>query len=162
MKRTTRPLAAPPALILWLLVLAAAVTGAETKPARAILERGPLPVKGIPFLPPNVLPALQGDYSLGGERVSVLFSSEALVLPREWESLRCGALRLAEVPADTGRTVCLAEGAEEPLFLFFSFESPGGDWCVFIEAFRARFLYLRGFLGGGLEVPFPAILELGG
>jgi hypothetical protein len=154
-----RRITGPPALILFLLVLAAVATGAETKPA--ILQRGPLPVKGIPFLPPNVLPAFQGDYSLGGRRISVLFSSEALVLPREWKSLPCGPLRLAEVPEDDGRTFCLVEGAEEPLFLFFSFQSPGGDWCKFIEAFRAGFLYLRSFQSGGLEVPFPAMLEIG-
>jgi hypothetical protein len=156
MRRITRP----PALIVCLLVLAAAAAGAQTK--TAILERGPFPVKGIPFLPPNVLPAFLGDYSLGGKRISVLFSLEALVLPREWKSLLCGPLRLAEVPEDAGRTVCLVEGAEQPFFVFFSFESPGGDWCEFIKAFRARFLYLRGFQGGSADVPFPAILEIGG
>ena len=149
------------ALILWLLALTAAYTGAEQDPARAILLRGPRAVKEIPFLPPNRLPALGADYSLGAEQVSVLFSAEALVLPREWQGLRCGGLRLAEVPVDSGLTVCLAESAGEPLFLFFSFPRPDLDWCRFVAAFRERFLYLRGFQGAEGEVPFPAVLQLG-
>ncbi len=161
MKRTASQPAKLPALVLWLLALAAAYTAAEQGPHRAILLRGPRAVKEIPFLPPNLLPAFRADYSLGGEQVSVLFSAEALVLPREWRSLRCGALRLSEVPVDSGFTVCLAESAGEPLFLFFSFPRPGLDWCLFVTAFRERFLYLRGFQGGGAEVPFPAVLELG-
>jgi hypothetical protein len=160
-KRTASPPARLPALILWLLTLAAAFTGAEQRPARAFLLRGPQAVKEIPFLPPNLLPAFQADYSLGDEQVSVLFSAEALVLPREWRSLRCGALRLAEVPVDSGFTVCLAEAAGEPMFLFFSFPQPAGEWCPFITVFRERFLYLRGFRSGEDEVPFPAVLELG-
>jgi hypothetical protein len=160
-KRTASPPAKLSALILCLLALAAGFTAAEQVPARAILLRGPRAVKGIPFLPPNLLPAFQADYSLGGEQVSVLFSAEALVLPREWRSLRCGALRLAEIPVDSGFTVCLAEAAGEPLFFFFSFPQPGRDWCLFITTFRERFLYLRGFQGNEGEVPFPAVLDLG-
>jgi len=161
MKRTASLSARVSALTLWLLALAAAYTGAEQGPDRAILLRGPRAVKEIPFLPPNLLPALCAAYSLGGEQVSVLFSAEALVLPREWRSLRCGALRLAEVPVDSGFTVCLAESTGGPLFLFFSFPRPDLDWCLFVTAFRERFLYLRGFQGGEGEVPFPAVLELG-
>jgi hypothetical protein len=149
------------ALVLGLLALAAAVAGTEQATGRAILLRGPQAVKEIPFLPPNLLSALRAAYSLRGEEVSVLFSAEELVLPREWRSLRCGALRLAEVPVDSGFTVCLAESAGGPLYLFFSFPRPGGDWCLFVTAFRERFLYLRGFRGGEEEVPFPALLELG-
>ncbi len=156
---------APPvrlsALVLWLLALAATGAGADQAPDRAILLRGPRAVKEIPFLPPNLLTALSADYSLRGEEVSVLFSAEELVLPREWPVLRCGALRLAEVPVDNGFTVCLAESTGGPLYLFFSFPRPGGDWCLFVAAFRERFLYLRGFKGGEEEVPFPALLELG-
>jgi hypothetical protein len=162
MQRNACPSASMRALILGLLVLAAAATGAEQKPVRAILLRGPHAVKGIPFMPPNVLPAFQGDYALGERQVSVLFSAEALVLPREWQSLRCGELRLAEVPVDTGRTVCLAESADKPLFVFFSFQDPSAEWCGFVKAFRERFLYLRSFLHSDVEVPFPAFLEPGG
>jgi hypothetical protein len=161
-KRRAGPPVALPALLLCLLVLAAAVAGAEQGPLRAVLLRGPYPVKGIPFLPPNLLPAFQGDYALGEQQVSVLFSPEALVLPGEWKSLRCGPLKLAEVPVDTGRTVCLAEAGQEPLFLFFSFAGQDADWCGFVTAFRERFLYLRSFLRSGDEVPFPAFVQPGG
>jgi hypothetical protein len=161
MKRTAGLPARLWALVSCLLAVAAVHAAAEQGPARAILLRGPRAVKEIPFLPPNLLPALRADYSLGGEQVSVLFSAETLVLPREWRSLRCGALRLAEVPVDSGFTVCLAESAGGPLFMFFSFPRSGGDWCLFVTAFRERFLYLRGYRGAEDEVPFPAVLELG-
>jgi hypothetical protein len=161
-QRTASPPASLPALILGLLVLAAAATGAEQKPVRAVLLRGPHAVKGIPFLPPNLLPAFQGDYAFGEQEASVLLSTQALVLPREWRSLRCGALRVAEVPVDIGRTVCLAEAGEEPLFVFFSFQDPGVEWCGFVRAFRERFQYLRSFVRSDVEVPFPAFLEPGG
>lgn len=148
-----------------LLLLASALgAGAE----QAILQRGPLPVRGIEFLPPNVLPAFRAEYLAGELRVTVLFTREPLVLPTGWPRTRCGPLFLRQVPTDSGLTLCwsgpLLEG-EAPAYLFFSFEEEpdggpdGGGACGWVEAFLPRFQRLLAYTSGSADLPFPAILE---
>ena len=168
-----------PRLAAWLavvLALAAAQTaGAQATRARpadspalleretALLERGPLTVKGIPFLPSNVLPAYWAEYRVAGDPAEVWYTRQPLVLPAAWPKLRCGAFSLLLVPVDAGLVVCFAgplQEGEPAVYLFFSYASgEPASWCGWVEAFLQRFRYLLAFAASGTEVPFPAVLE---
>ena len=167
-----------PRLAAWLAALlalaAAQAAGAQARPepadspavperGSALLERGPLAVKGIPFLPPNSLPAFWAEYRVAGDFAEVWYTRQPLVLPAAWPKLRCGAWSLLLVTVDAGLAVCYAgplQEGEPAVYLFFSLAS--GDpaaGCGWVEAFLQRFRYLLAFAASGTEIPFPAVLE---
>ena len=48
------------------------------------------------------------------------------------------------------------------LFVIFPETAEPADWCAFTGPFIERFLFLYNFVDSETEVPFPAILEMGG
>jgi hypothetical protein len=160
----------------WLVLMAATVliwvasspeAAAQEQPARAVLLRGPISVKGIPVYTPNRIPAFAGEYSLevdSGQQprtVTVLFTRQRLFIPEQWVLRRCGVLRLYAVPEYETFALCYQD--ERGFYLFFLFpdtEEPG-DWCAFTDRFIERFLFLYNFVDNETDVPFPAILQVG-
>jgi hypothetical protein len=155
----------------------------------AILQRGPNPVRSLPYFPPNALKGFRGEYRMSGQggegnaeaekaragapaspakpagtpadgRILVYFTREPLVLPSSWRPAGCPGQRLLRVPTEEGFAVCHAEAGEGGYFLFFQFESEAFPWCPWIEAFLQRFRYLLPFAKDDSEIPFPAVLEM--
>ena len=145
--------------VLLLCAAAAAAAGQSGQPGQAILQRGPLPARGIPFFPPNLLPAFRGEYLAEEGRVVVYFTREQVVLPSGWRGVRCAQTPLVRVVNEEDFTLCFVESAEAGYVLFFSFQSESFPWCAWTEAFLQRFRYLLAFTQSSSEVPFPAIFE---
>jgi len=148
------------------LCLAAVPAGAQAaraqqpgSTAQAILERGPLAARGIPFFPPNVLAAYRGEYLAGTSRIEVYFTREALVLPAGWRKALCGQEALLRLDGEESFSFCHVEPGEAGYAVFLSFESESFPWCAWTEAFLRRLRYLQAFSQGPADVPFPAILE---
>jgi hypothetical protein len=147
------------AVLAILLLLAGPPAGAQS--GQAILQRGPLAARGIPFLPPNVLRAYRGEYLAAETRIVVYFTRESLVLPAGWRPASCGQDTLLRVPDEEFPTFCYADPGEAGYSLFLSFESFEAEpfpWCAWTEAFLQRLRYLLAFSS---EVPFPAVIEYG-
>ena len=149
-----------------LLCLAALPAGAQAAQApragprgQAILERGPVAARGIPFFPPNLLAVYRGDYLAGESRIEVYFTREALVLPAGWRKALCGQQALLRLDGEERLTFCYVEPGDGGYALFLSFESVSFPWCAWTEAFLQRLRYLLAFSQGPEEVPFPAILD---
>ena len=151
------------AALLGLILLCGAAGAAVGQAEEAILQRGPVAVRSLPFFPPNALRAYQGEYRVprqsGDWRVVVYFTRESLVLPAAWREVRCGQSPLRRVTSEEGFTLCHAEPGEAGWFVFLTFESEDFHWCGWTESFLARFRYLLPFARGESEVPFPAVLE---
>jgi hypothetical protein len=143
-------------LLLGILLWFAATVGAQAGPS--ILQRGPLPVRGIPYLPPNVLPAYRGEYLAGESRIVVYFTREPLVLPGGWHPVPCGQDAPLRVAGEERLTFCYVEPGDAGYGLFVSFESESFPWCAWMEAFLQRLRYLLAFTPP-TEVSFPAVLE---
>jgi hypothetical protein len=148
------------------LCLAAVPAGAQaTRPpepgptAQAILERGPLASRGIPFFPPNVLAVYRGEYLAGTSRIEVYFTREALLLPAGWRKALCRQEALLRLDGEENLTFCYAEPGETGYTVFLSFESEAFPWCAWTEAFLRRLRSLLAFSQGPADVAFPAILE---
>jgi len=138
---------------------AAGQPGQPGQPGQATLQRGPLPARGIPFFPPNLLPAFRGEYLAEEGRVVVYFTREQVVLPSGWRGVRCAQAPLVRVANEEDFTLCFVESGEAGYVLFFSFQSESFPWCAWTEAFLQRFRYLLAFTQSSSEVPFPAIFE---
>jgi hypothetical protein len=144
----------------------------------AILREGPVSVRGIPYLPPNVLSAFRGDYVIdpgdGGKGAPlvrafdtpeppaavVVYTRRPLVLPEDWPAVRCRSLMLLQVRGEESYTLCYRDGNGYTLFFAFPETGQPPDACRFVESFVRRFQLLVGFLGEKREPPFPAILRL--
>jgi len=140
-----------------LLSLAAGTAGAQG--GQAILERGPIAVRGIPFFPPNVLEADWGEYLTGQFRIEVYFTREPLALPGGWRKAPCGRETLLRLDGEEKPTFCYVEPGDGGYALFLSFESEAFAWCAWTQAFLPRLRSLLNFSQDPAEVPFPAILE---
>ena len=161
------------AAALGLLLLCGAASAAVGQAGETILQRGPVPVRSLPFFPPNLLRGYLGEYRVTreasegaaaavaeGGRIVVYFTREPLVLPAAWRQTRCGRTALLRVPPqEEDFTLCRAEPGEAGYFLFFEFESDAFPWCAWTEAFLQRFRYLLAFAKNPAEIPFPAVLE---
>jgi hypothetical protein len=170
------------AVLAALLALAAAAAGAQggkavsggqasraARMAQAILERGPVAVRGLPFFPPNVLEAAKGQYVVEEDRVvkariEVYFTREPLVFPAGWRRERCGAESVLRVEGEDRPTYCFVESGEDgnAFALFLSFDSEDFPWCAWTQAFLPRLRSLLSFSQGPTDAPFPAVLEYGG
>jgi hypothetical protein len=146
---------------------AQAAARAQT-PGQAILERGPLATRGLPFFPPNVLQAYLGEYLAeagacdgGDARVVVYFTREPLVLPAGWRGVTCGQEALLRVPDEERLSFCHVEPGEAGFVLFLSFPDGSFPWCPWTQAFLQRLRYLLALTQGSPEVPFPAVFEYG-
>ena len=121
-------------------------------PEAAILLSGPVPGRGLPFLPPNVVGFSYALYEIDENRLEVYYTSDAVFGTDGWEALDCQAFVLR-------RNV-----SEE----VFHFESPEG-WSLFVgsEAFLddpcgvfggliERITFFSRSLGEG-QSPLPAV-----
>jgi hypothetical protein len=145
------------AVLAILLLLAGAPAGAQS--GQAVLLRGPLAARGIPFFPPNVLEAYRGEYQAGDWRIEVYFTREPLVLPAGWRRASCGQEAILRLESEEKPTFCCLEPAEGAYAVFFSFESGTFPWCAWTQAFLQRLRSLLAFSQVGAEVPFPAVLD---
>lgn len=144
-------------LAILLLLLAGAPAGAQS--GQAILVRGPLAARGIPFFPPNVLGAHRGEYQAGDWRIEVYFTREPLVLPAGWRKAPCGQEALLRLEGEERPTFCYLEPAEAAYAVFLSFDSGSFPWCAWTQAFLQRLRSLLAFSQGPAETPFPAVLD---
>lgn len=147
-------------LLAILLILSAAST--EAQAGQAILERGPVAVRGLPFFPPNVLEADRAEYLAGESLIEVYFTREPLVLPAGWRRERCGQESLLRVEGEERPVFCYVQPGEGGYALFLSFDSEGFPWCAWTQAFLQRLRSLLAFSQGPAETPFPAVLDYGG
>jgi hypothetical protein len=158
-----------------LLALAAAGPGAAAQQAaapqgagsqassaqRALLVRGADPVKGLPFFPPNAIPALEGAYSLGGgakgPELAVWYTRESLILGGAWKRAEVGGLPAFVLARSEGNVVVLRSAQ---YYLFFELPS-GGDsrWRAFIPAFDRKFLVFFENAASDAELSFPAYID---
>ena len=145
------------AVLAILLLLAGGPAGAQS--GQAVLLRGPLAARGIPFFPPNVLEAYRGEYQAGDWRIEVYFTREPLVLPAGWRKASCGQEAILRLEGEEKPTFCHLEPAEGAYAVFLSFESGTFPWCAWTQAFLQRLRSLLAFSQGGAEVPFPAVLD---
>ena len=145
------------AVLAILLLLAGVPAGAQS--GQAILLRGPLAARGIPFFPPNVLEAYRGEYQAGDWWIEVYFTREPLVLPAGWRKAPCGQEALLRLEGEEKPTFCYLEPAEAGYAVFLSFESDAFPWCAWTQAFLQRLRSLLAFSRGLAETPFPAILD---
>ncbi len=143
-----------------LLILSAHLADAQA--GQAILERGPVAVRGLPFLPPNLLEADRAEYLAGQSLIEVYFTREPLVLPAGWRKERCGQEPLLRVEGEERPVFCYVEPGEGGYALFLAFESRDFPWCAWTQAFLQRLRSLLGFSQGPAEAPFPAVLDYGG
>jgi hypothetical protein len=145
------------AVLAILLLLAGGPAGAQS--GQAVLLRGPLAARGIPFFPPNVLEAYRAEYQAGDWRIEVYFTREPLVLPAGWRKARCGQEAILRLEGEEKPTFCYLEPAEGAYAVFLAFESGTLPWCAWTQAFLQRLRSLLAFSQGGAEIPFPAVLD---
>jgi hypothetical protein len=162
-------------------LVAAAATGlaggaplaAQEQPTEAVLLSGPTPVKGIPVYAPNRIPAFRGVYSLDGVRepgaereqaqqriLTILYTRQDLLIPRNWSSRRCGVWQLYQVLDYETFTLCYRDERDFFLFFFFPAVQEPAYWCGFVDPFIERFLFLFNIVQSEADVPFPAILQV--
>ncbi len=161
-------------VLVTLLLLSAAAAGAQAgQPAsrgqappavplaQAVLESGPVAVRGLPFLPPNVLQADRAEYLAGKSLIEVYFTREPLVLPPGWRRQSCGPESLLRVEGEDRPTYCFVETGEGgyAYALFLAFDGEDFPWCSWTQAFLPRLRSLLAFSQGPAEAPFPAVLE---
>jgi len=121
----------------------------------AILERGPLPGKGIPFLEKNAIQHFYGEYTYDGLPIRIWYTREPLLAPGA-KPFSCRKLPL--VTLAEGETLALLFSNEKE-FMIFQFEKGFSRPCDFISAFLSRLAYFQGITEEGDDVPFPAIIE---
>jgi hypothetical protein len=125
---------------------------------RAILVRGSIPITGIPYFPPNALPALEGEYRFRSATVQVFFTREILYFPVEWTKARYGEASVYELKA--GERVVAAYRDPSGFYLILDFP-PNADWISrFFTAFRSRFEFFRQSAKTDADLSFPAVVEV--
>ncbi len=99
--------------------------------APGFLVKGPVRITGLPFIYPNALTTYKGYYQYGKERLTVFFTPDLFIIPREWEKIRCGRFRgyrfTDNAPVETSET------AGSSVFYYKKESVPGSPgWSVFI------------------------------
>jgi hypothetical protein len=151
-------LAASIAFIPVLRYAAAAQSAVSNAPNRAILARGPIPVNGIPYFPPNALPALEGEYRFREATVDVFFTREILYFPAAWSKARYGEASVFELKS--GGRVVVAYRDASGYYLILDFP-PNAAWASrFLAAFRSRFEFFRRSAKTEADLSFPAVVEV--
>jgi hypothetical protein len=155
------------------LAIAAGTAGAQAAAApaarRALLVRGAVPARGLPFFPPNAISCLSGAYSLasdpgklpGGEKareVGVWYTREALVLTAAWKkapAFGAGAMSLA-------RDRALVLVLKDPrYYLLFDFPQALDEATMgaFALAFGRKFQAFLENAATEAELSFPAFVD---
>lgn len=121
--------------------------------APAVLVRGPVESRGFPLIYPNALEFWSGDYRYLGKKVIISFTRKDILLPNEWESLRCNRIEGFSPSKES-----FYYRAEDWAVLFRFPPDVVAD-CVFINTFIIRLKYF--LRDSSPEDPplLPAILE---
>jgi hypothetical protein len=130
---------------------------------RAVLVSGPLPAAGIPWFPPNALPAITGRYRLGKETIGVFFTREILYFTPEWLANSYDDLKVRErvMPLPGAGERMVAAWRDEKGFIILLDFPRESDWkAAFIRIFRTRFSFFLQSIKSDDELSFPAILDL--
>mgnify|MGYP000867928791 CR=1 FL=1 len=145
------------AILIFPAVLSAQSAGTAT--AIAVLQRGPLPRKSIPWIGPNALSCYFGEYRVGDEMIS-LYAVREFVPSSSWAAYSCGR-RLSLLRIESGEGLLLFCQISGGFSFFFLFPSGFADPCAFIEPFLSRFTYFAGASRSDFDqVSFPAIFEI--
>ncbi|MEW5816780.1 MAG: hypothetical protein AB1798_15470 [Spirochaetota bacterium] len=123
----------------------------------AVLQKGPLVKKGIPLLPPNIIPTFYGEYSYKNEIISLYYTREEIVPSKEWQAFTCGRKTHLRIPGE--RRVALFYDSGNNWYVFFSFPPGIENPCLFSDLFIDRLNYFLGISGSSAVVPFPAVLQ---
>ncbi|HSV55578.1 MAG TPA: hypothetical protein VLH39_00530 [Magnetospirillaceae bacterium] len=135
--------------------------------ARAVLVRGTIPVRGVPFLPVNAIPALYGEYRWGQAEVRVWVVREELFLPREWSEIPVRApagvsARGYARPADPSDGGWRAFAVRTPeLWIVVGFPEAVRETRFFLEVLVGRILFFFDRAGSFTDLSLPAVLEAG-
>lgn len=128
---------------------------------RALLLSGPEPRKGLPFFPPNVIPALYGEYLVDTGRIPVFSTREPLALSGSWHAVLgpgwpatgIRAYRLAR----EGGVVLLLRTAKYSLFLLLPPDLEA--YRAFSLALERRFSFFFDNAADDAELSFPASVD---
>lgn len=146
--------------LLALAVIAFIPLFAQNGTVLAVLERGPLLKKVIPFIGPNTLSYYYGEYRLEQEKKAEIYYITEMVPLSSWTPYSCGGLAFLEVPYPGARVLYYSREEGEGIFFLF----PGGmdNPCRFINPFLERYTYFRSLARLGGQVTFPAVFEIPG
>ncbi len=141
----------------------------------AILYTSPRMVKGIGVLPPNAIPNYYALYRIGRKTFRVIYTESPIVIPRSWKRKYC-----LHTPVFVVSDGAEYKGGVYSLFyrdgdggysLFFVFDSKAfglktvskDDFvCKFVTKFIREFKFFMQFRKYKTDIPFPAVIELGG
>ncbi len=123
------------------------------------LVRGPVKTVGFPLIYPNAIETWQGYYRYLNNEVLVSFTTEKIVIPKEWEEIACEEL--------TGFSPDLYSFyfKDEKWSLLFQFSDESGitvdsgSYCTFADKFVTRLRYLLRDREKTDSPLLPAILE---
>ncbi len=142
----------------WTLLALLLLCGGEARAAdkaTAILERGPVPRKGIPRIEQNAIPHFYGEYRAEGFIIVIRYTREPILAPGA-KAFACGKLPLVTLGEGESLSLLLADGNE---FMVFEFQKDFKNPCAFIQGFLNRLRYFQGITPDDSIVPFPAIVE---
>jgi hypothetical protein len=152
---------------------AAAQTSAA--PARAILSRGPDPVRGLPFFSPNAIPSLRVEYLLApaaqapadaasavaAERPGLLLrvwcTRSPLVFGSTWTRTSVGERRAYLLSREEGEVLALSR---DGYCLLFELPEDKPAYRVFALALDDRFALYFENAPSDAELSFPAFVDL--
>ncbi len=146
-------------------LLVALPASAQAVPARAVLVRGTLPVRGVPHLPVNSIPALYGEYRWEAATILVWVVRDELFLTPEWTEIPFRSPAGSRIRAYT-RSVATGEGRRTAFALrdaayWILAEIPSGvaDPLPFLEALAVRLAYFASQARSPADLSLPAVLE---
>ena len=169
----------PALLAALLLVPAASGAAAPAAPPRAILARGPDPVRGLPFFSPNAIPALRAEYRFpslaapspaapaagpdespaapAGPGLTLWYSRSPLVFGPAWTRTALAERRAYLLPRGEGPVLALAGAGYT---LFFELPEDGPAYRAFALRLDGRFSLYFESAPSDAELSFPAFVDL--
>ena len=138
---------------------------AQTPLARAVLVRGTIPVRGVPYLSPNSIPALYGEYRLDAGLVRVWVIREEVFLTPEWgeipfrspQGARIRAYsRLVRTAEVSGTAYALRDSA---YWILAEVPAALPNPAALLEVFAARLSYFVAQAKSTGDLSLPALLE---
>ncbi len=144
----------------------------------ALLNDGPELVRGLPFLPANVIPHYRGHYEYQKSDIEVFYTEREIVRFSDWQAANCGRYRLYRVSRVSRSTpASQSAGADDqiegvrpivtrPVFLYQTDEYSlfirveQQYLCTFFSRFMSKFIYFRSVENiPSSRPPFPAVVD---
>ncbi len=144
-----------------LVMLVAPFVPAFSREVKLYLDVGPVPARGLLFLPVNVIDHFRGEYSDPDydEPITVYYTREPIPVLPSWLRRPCPTAELLVVEREEKSTVVYLEN-DRRWNLFIRFPTAYEDTCGFVDAFVNRFIYFLEVVDDDTVPPFPAVLEL--